>query len=274
MKLSQWTKLFTKFISSSLQILDIFGIQEGRIFELQNLSNLWVIRKMIVHRIGPGPVLQSLTRGRFQTVQRLSELWQPPTPLFSDCHAPPVGSDHATVFHAHVHRPHARLYHLRAQRRMLPFRVLLFMLPIALPCPPSTTVRTGRFDLPLRLPWPQWPLPELTASPRPPSRRPPPLLWPAAGGPPPPCASPSWSFSGEPPPSPVTKSAPTSPAISLTHGPTSPRRCSPEPATAAAMCHDPSALPISFRGWKPSRVGPGQCGLKRSVPYLFPLILV
>jgi hypothetical protein len=35
-KLSQWTKLFIKFISSSLQISDIFGIQEGSKLELQD----------------------------------------------------------------------------------------------------------------------------------------------------------------------------------------------------------------------------------------------
>jgi hypothetical protein len=29
LKLSQWTKLFIKFISSSLQILDIFGFRQG-----------------------------------------------------------------------------------------------------------------------------------------------------------------------------------------------------------------------------------------------------
>jgi hypothetical protein len=39
LKLSQWTMLFTKFISNSMQILDIFGIQEGSKFELQNVSN-------------------------------------------------------------------------------------------------------------------------------------------------------------------------------------------------------------------------------------------
>jgi hypothetical protein len=32
--------LFIKFISSSMQILDIFGIQEGSTFELQNLSKV------------------------------------------------------------------------------------------------------------------------------------------------------------------------------------------------------------------------------------------
>jgi hypothetical protein len=38
LKLSQWTKLFTKFIYSCMQMFDIFGIQEGNKFELQNLS--------------------------------------------------------------------------------------------------------------------------------------------------------------------------------------------------------------------------------------------
>jgi hypothetical protein len=38
MKLSQWTKMFIKYISSSLQILDIFGIPKGSKFELQNVS--------------------------------------------------------------------------------------------------------------------------------------------------------------------------------------------------------------------------------------------
>jgi hypothetical protein len=38
-KLSQWTKLFINFVSSILQILDIFRIQEGSKFELQNVSN-------------------------------------------------------------------------------------------------------------------------------------------------------------------------------------------------------------------------------------------
>jgi hypothetical protein len=44
-KLSHWTKLLIKYISSSMQILDIFGIQEGNKFELQNLSNFWIIGK-------------------------------------------------------------------------------------------------------------------------------------------------------------------------------------------------------------------------------------
>jgi hypothetical protein len=59
---------------------------------------------MIVHRIGPGPVLQSPTRGWFQTAQHLSEPW---------------------------HR--ALLYHLRAQRQRLPFRILLFVVAISAP---------------------------------------------------------------------------------------------------------------------------------------------
>jgi hypothetical protein len=37
--LSQWTKLFIKFISSSMQILDIFGIREGSKLELQDLGS-------------------------------------------------------------------------------------------------------------------------------------------------------------------------------------------------------------------------------------------
>jgi hypothetical protein len=71
---------------------------------------------MIVHRIGSGPEPQSPTRGWFQTAQCLSVPQPPPASLFSDRRAPPVGFDHATVFRTHVCRPHALLYHLRAQR--------------------------------------------------------------------------------------------------------------------------------------------------------------
>jgi hypothetical protein len=93
---------------------------------------------------------------------------------------------HAAAFHAHVRRPRARLFDLRAQRRRIPFSVLLFVLPIALPCPPRTATWTGHFDLPLRLPSPQRAPPMLIAAPRPLSRHPPLLLRPAAGGVPPP----------------------------------------------------------------------------------------
>jgi hypothetical protein len=57
---------------------------------------------MSVHQIGPCPVLQSLTRGQFQTVHHLSELRPAPAPLFSDHREPPTGSDRVTVFCAHV----------------------------------------------------------------------------------------------------------------------------------------------------------------------------
>jgi hypothetical protein len=67
------------------------------------------------------------------------------------------------VFRDHVRRPRACLNYLRAQCQMLPFHVLLFMLPIALPYPPSAATRTGCSDLP--------------------SRHPPSLLWPATSGP-------------------------------------------------------------------------------------------
>jgi hypothetical protein len=131
--LRDWTKLLMKFISSSLQILDIFGFRENRIFELQNYCNVSIIRKTIVHRIGPGPVLQSPTRGWFQTAQHLSEPRPPPAPLFSDRRTPPAGSDRAAVFRAHMRRPRALLYHLRAQRQRLPFRILLFVVAISAP---------------------------------------------------------------------------------------------------------------------------------------------
>jgi hypothetical protein len=45
LKLSQWTKLFIKFISSSLQILDIFGFRQRTKYELQNFSNFLIIGK-------------------------------------------------------------------------------------------------------------------------------------------------------------------------------------------------------------------------------------
>jgi hypothetical protein len=45
---------------------------------------------MIVHRIGPGPVLQSPTRGWFQTAHRLSEPRWPLASLFFDRRAAPA----------------------------------------------------------------------------------------------------------------------------------------------------------------------------------------
>jgi hypothetical protein len=86
-----------------------------------------------VHRIGPGPVLQSPTRGRFLTMQRLSKPRVPSVPLFSDHRAPPIDSDRTVVFRIDVCCPRTCLYHLRAQRRRLPIHVLLFVLPITSP---------------------------------------------------------------------------------------------------------------------------------------------
>jgi hypothetical protein len=60
-----------------------------------------------VHRIRPGPVLQSPTQGRFQTTRRLSEPRPPPALLFSDRRTPPVGSDRAEGF-PHPHAPPLR----------------------------------------------------------------------------------------------------------------------------------------------------------------------
>jgi hypothetical protein len=96
------------------------------------------------------------------------------------CH--PQFHNRATAFRAHVRRPCSRLFHLRAQRRRLPFLVLLFVLPIALPYPLSTTTWTGRSNLPPRPHSLQQPPPKLIVAPRPPSRRPSLLLRPAVGG--------------------------------------------------------------------------------------------
>jgi hypothetical protein len=62
LKLSQWKKLFIKFISSSLQISDIFGIRQAANlnFKVWRQFKYWKINSTM--RFGPGPVRQHRPR--------------------------------------------------------------------------------------------------------------------------------------------------------------------------------------------------------------------
>jgi hypothetical protein len=72
MKLSQLTKLFIMFISSSMQILNIFGTREDSQFELQNLSSFWIIRKCLYTELGPAQCYSARTAAAAPRARRHS----------------------------------------------------------------------------------------------------------------------------------------------------------------------------------------------------------
>jgi hypothetical protein len=89
----------------------------------------------IVHRIRPGPVLQSPTRGQFQIAHCLSEPRQPPTLLFFQPPRTPIVFHPRRSFCTHVHQFLPALIRCEHRREGKAHLISPLIAPLSLPPP-------------------------------------------------------------------------------------------------------------------------------------------